>query len=220
MITKTIQLYEYMELGGDAKEKAKQWYLNDPFRSEQLTDDFKESFLKYFFPDSELDVEWSLNSCQGDGVNICGTLRLMNILDYIEKWNSDEHSLYGGAIDPRGLFTPKEVKKLRFYVGYMHNSTVSMELPRNRRYTYCCAGQAEFAVDLIDDLEYWNLRDIDKKLIERFEKICIDVIQNLCGEMEDFGYKYLYEVEDEEIQEACEANEWYFTTSGKFETAV
>lgn len=219
MVIKTIRLYEYKELSDTAKEKVKQWYLDDSSRSEQLTDDFKESYLKYFFPSSDLNVEWSLNSCQGDGVNICGTLYLMDVLDYIEKWNPDEHSLYAGAVDPSERLTFKEIKRLRFYIGYVHNSVTSVELPKNFRYTYCRADQAEFAADLIDQLEYWNLRDIDSRLIERFEGICISIIQNLCGEMEDYGYRFLYEVDDEEIQEVCEANEWYFTENGKFEIA-
>lgn len=219
MVTKVIQLYEFKELSDSAKEKAKQWYLNDPFRSQQLTEDFKESYLKCFFPNSELDVEWSLSSCQGDGVNICGSLKLSDILDYIEKWNPDEHSLYAGAKNPRGTLTDKEIKRLRFYLEYPHNSVKLMDLSHNRRYTYCCANQAEFAVDMVDDLKYWNVRNIDKKLLERFENLCIGIVKNLCAEMEHFGYKYLYEVEDEEVQESCEANEWYFTSEGKFETA-
>lgn len=31
--TKTTKVYEYMELSDDAKENAKQWYLNDDSRS-------------------------------------------------------------------------------------------------------------------------------------------------------------------------------------------
>lgn len=219
MLAKTIQLYEFKELSESAKEEARQWYLNDPFRCEQLTDDFKESFLKYFFPNSKLDVEWSLSSCQGDGVNIFGNLEFSDVLNYIEKWNPFEHSIYQNARDPGAKLTDKEIKRLRFYTDNSHNSIATMELPRNRRYTYCCATQAEFAADMIDDLECWSVRDIDKKLIERFEELCISIMQDLCAEMEHFGYKYLYEVEDDEVQEECEANEWYFTSEGKFETA-
>lgn len=216
MIEKTIYLYEYKELNDEAREKVKQWYLNDAVRTMMLTDDFECVFLNYFFPDSNLKVEWSLNSCQGDGVNIYGDLRLSEVIRYIEKWNPDEHT-YKYVRDPRGTFTQKELRRLRFYVDYDHNDQDVMRLPGNRRYTYCVADQAEFAEDMIDVLDYWNLRDIDADLIRKFESACVDIVQNLCAEMEDYGYKYLYEVEDDEVEEACEANEWYFTAEGKLE---
>lgn len=81
------------------------------------------------------------------------------------------------------------------------------------------ASKAEFAVDMIDALEYWKIRDIDKALIYKFEKICIQIIKNMCAEMERYGYRYLYDADDDEVAETCEANEWYFTATGEFETA-
>ena len=59
--TKTTKVYEYMELSADAKENAKQWYLNDDPRSYELTDIFMED-IHEIFPNSKLEVQWSLNS--------------------------------------------------------------------------------------------------------------------------------------------------------------
>lgn len=214
MKTKTIILYDYNELSDEAKENVKQWYLDDPFRSDMLTEDFEESFLKYFFPRSNLKVQWSLNSCQGDGVNIYGTLNLNDVLNYIEKWNPDEHSICKYAFDPRELFTEKEQKRLAFY---REESGRDAELPHNWRYTYCIANQVDFAEDMIDDLD--GFRDVDADLIRQFEMAVVKIVDSLCDEMEDYGYKYLYEVDEEEIAEVCEANDWTFTADGKFEVA-
>ena len=44
MRKKTIWLYEYGELGDEAKERVKQWYLGDSTRSMLLTEDFENLF--------------------------------------------------------------------------------------------------------------------------------------------------------------------------------
>ena len=59
-----------------------------------------------------------------------------------------------------------------------------------------------------------NFKNIDKDLINRFQDETIEIIQGLCGEMENNGYDYLYNCEDEEIEEICQANEYYFDEDG------
>lgn len=216
---KIVPLYSYGELSDEAKERVKQWYINNPLRSEDLTDQFRESFVRYFFPNSKLDVEWSLNSCQGDGVNICGELQLLDVLDFIELWNPDEHREWH-TYCPLGEFTPKEIRRLRHYIGYDHQSVYTASLPSNQRYSYCVADcMGEFAEEMVGDLEYWEWRDIHKELVKRFQDVVIKIISGLCKEMESYGYDFLYEVSDEEVAEMCEANKWTFTADGKFEVA-
>lgn len=216
---KVVPLYSYSELSDEAKEQVKQWYIDDPLRSEDLTDQFKESFVRYFFPNSNLNVEWSLNSCRGDGVNICGELRLFYVLDYIERWNPNEHG-EGYTYCPLGEFTPKEISRLRHYIGYDHQNVHAVSLPSNRHYSYCVAGlMDEFVEDMIGDLKYWGWRNIDKELVNRFQYVVIKIITGLCKEMERYGYSFLYDVSNEEVAVACESNEWTFTADGKFEVA-
>ena len=106
--TKTTKVYEYMELSDDAKENAKQWYLNDDSRSYELTDIFMED-IHQIFPNSKLEVQWSLSSCQGDGVNIYGSVDLHDIF-----------SLPGSGRAPeldwiKGFLTEKEIRTMEFY---------------------------------------------------------------------------------------------------------
>lgn len=217
MITKEIKLYEYSELSDKAKEEVRQWFMNDPDRGMLLSDDFKHAFIEYFFPRSKLEVQWSLNSCQGDGVNIYGELDMYDMLAYVERWNPEEHSYFKWAIDPRDTLTDKEIERLCYY---RERSGQNIELCYNNRYSYCVAKRTDFATDMIADLEYLRVRDIDRQLIVRFqEAIVIPVIENLCEEMADYGYRYLYEIDDDEIAGTCLANDWYFTADGKFEVA-
>lgn len=72
---KEIKAYTFPELTGEAKEKAKEWYLNDETLSWELTNNY-ESDLSCIFPNSDLKVQWSLSYCQGDGVNIYGSVNM------------------------------------------------------------------------------------------------------------------------------------------------
>lgn len=217
MITKEIKLYEYGELSDKAKEHVRQWFMDDPDRGILLSDDFKHSFIKYFFPRSKLEVQWSLSYCQGDGVNIYGELDMYDMLAYIAKWNPEEHRYFKHALDPRDTLTDKEFERLCYY---RERSGQNIELDYNNRYCYCVSKRTDFATDMISDLEYLCVRDIDRQLIVRFqEAIVIPVIENLCDEMADYGYRFLYEISDEEIEDTCDANGWYFTDTGKFEVA-
>lgn len=212
-IFKTVG-YEYNELSSSAKEKAKQWYLEDDMRSDMLTEDFEEMFAKYFFKYSNFKVQWSLSSCQGDGVNIYGMLELIDIVDYIKNWNNNEHNL-NIAYDPTRIFTDKEFDKIKKHIE--ESSMLYTNIPSNNRYCYCIADQIEFATDMIEELEYnKEISDTDKELIYRFEKESINIMESLCKEMENYGYTYLYECSDEELEDVCNANSWYFDEEGNF----
>lgn len=215
MKKKTILLYEYGELCDEAKERVKQWYLGDSTRSMLLTEDFENIYLQYFFPRSELRVEWSLNSCQGDGVNIYGRLDLNDVLNCFQS-RGDGESDEWAWLDASALFTPKELRRLRYYREKTGRDAV---ITQNPRYSYCLADSIDFSDDWIEDLDWLNIRAIDKELIEKFQDATISVIEDLCREMESYGYKFLYEIDDRELDEICSANEWYFTQGGVFETA-
>ncbi len=80
---KEIKVFTFPELNGEAKEKAKEWYLNDETLSWELTDSY-ESDLSCIFPNSDLKVQWSLSYCQGDGVNIYGSVNMEDIFPFLK----------------------------------------------------------------------------------------------------------------------------------------
>lgn len=217
MKTFTVIGYEYNELSPEAQNCAEQWYLNDTSRSDFLADDFIESFARYFFPTSKLSIQWSLSSCQGDGVNMYGRIELNEVIDYIRNWKPEEHRVFGGShSDPRGLFTEEELAKLE---GYIERSGISSAtIPSNRRYTYCTAFQIEDFEEAMEEVLFPDEKKDPEAvaLLSRFKAVVTTVIENLCEEMERYGYSYLYEVDKEEMQESCLENEWYFDAMGNF----
>ena len=52
---KRIEAFHYEELSQDAKETAKNWFLNDEIRSELCTDNIMEE-VRTLFPKSELKI--------------------------------------------------------------------------------------------------------------------------------------------------------------------
>lgn len=193
-ITREYEVYEYKELCEKAKEKVKEWYLNGQ-EAYIFTDMCKED-LKNLFPNSELEVEYSLSYCQGDGFNIYGTICLDEVLEKI----ADQ-------------FTAKELKFFK-WVFNRYGSTFKMK--SNHRYCYCICSRNDFSEDILSNMEYEQMRGIPTATLEKFNKLVGEYLDNLCGEFEKNGYDYFYEISDEDLQEECEANDWVFTSDGEF----
>lgn len=195
-ITKTIELFEYTELNEKAKEKVKNDFINDYTRSDFLYDDIKQ-YLKDTFKNSELDVTFSLSYCQGDGLNIYGNL---NLYDFIDIWNA----------------TQKEKKTIEFYIDVAFSN---YRFEENNHYSYSCKFidkkyLNDTIEEFIENLEYNSIKNINTNIIKNFFNDMIDYFQNLDNEFENDGYNYLYNIEDEEIIETCNINEWLFTEDG------
>ena len=79
-ITKTIttMVYNFNELSDNAKEKVREQYLNG-----QDAEFFYEDSMTYInelFPNSKLDIQFSLGYCQGDGFNIYGEISFFDLM--------------------------------------------------------------------------------------------------------------------------------------------
>lgn len=203
-VTKEIKVFTYPELSEKAKERAKQWYLNDDYRCQELTDDF-ENDLSNIFPDSSLKVQWSLNSCQGDGINVYGSVNIEDLFTLPEKAPSFNWT--------KGYLTEKEIRILRFY---MKEYKEVIEIPVNRRYYYCMADDIDLAEDFQYELENMGIRDIKIEVLEKAERFVSQIFSQLCMEYEKRGYEYLYEISDEDMEINCEANDWCFLEDGSF----
>lgn len=190
--------YSYNELNNAAKEKVKKWYLDDPTRNELFYEDII-IFLKENFPRSDLKVCYSLSYCQGDGLNIYGKL---DLFDFLEKWDE---------ID--------ENKKIMNE--YLNNSNYTFTFEKNNHYCYSCKFvDRQYIGDTIDsfcdDLIFNGIKKINSDLIRKFYSDMIDYFENLDEQYKEYGYTYLYECDDDEVAECCEALDWYFTENGEF----
>lgn len=201
-ITATYNIYKYEELSESAKESVKGWYL--PMRNDDFCDYVKHD-IKRLFDNADVKVQYSLASCQGDGLNIYGEVSAEDIFDCLAK--SNEYTLLAKYAD---VMTDAEKDTILYYAGYCND----IELPYNHHYCYCLADRISFADDWFDSLEYEDYENIQIETIRKFEELVQDIFHTLCKYYENDGYEYLYEISDEEMQELCEANEWEFYIDG------
>ena len=189
--------YSYNELNDKAKEKVKEWYLNDPIRCDIFHDNVVE-FLHDEFPNSSLRVNFSLCYCQGDGFNIEGVL---DLCDFLDKWKADS--------------TQKEKMEL-----YLDNIDSRFTFRINDRYSYSCKFIDKEFIDgtiniIVEELECAEIEDVDIALIKDFYIAMLDYFEKLDKQFESKGYNYLYDCDDEEVEDICEANDYYFTEDGE-----
>lgn len=82
-ITNIFNVYRYAELSQAAKEKVREWYLEGQSNLSYIFTEDCENRLAELFPNSDLEVQYSLGYCQGDGFNIYGEIRLDELLEKI-----------------------------------------------------------------------------------------------------------------------------------------
>ncbi len=198
MITgiKVIRGYKFSELSRKAKDYAKESFLNEDIRNEDFYYLIKED-IHYLFPNSDLDIQYSLSSCQGDGFNIYGSLNLKDILS---------------MPDVKKVFTIKEMATILFYIN-KHTDTI--KLPKNKAYCYCIADRIDLVNDFMYELENQSLRNINNYILEKMENIVRKIITKLCSDCENQGYEYIYNISDEEFDEIAEHSEWIFYKNGE-----
>ena len=193
-ITRAYTVYEYKELNAEAKEKVREWYLKG--REAYIFTDMCVENLKSMFPNSELEVEYSLNYCQGDGFNIYGTIYLDEVLEKIAD-----------------KFTAKELK---FFEWAFNRYGRTFKMESNRHYCYCICSGNDFSEDILCDMEDDQMRGIPTETLEKFSKLVGEYLDGMCRDFEEEGYAYFYEVSDEDLREICEDNDWTFTEDGEF----
>lgn len=193
-ITRYIDVYEYSELDDNAKERAKNDYLSTCRESFIFTELCEEN-LAYLLPNSDLKVEYSLASCQGDGFNIYGTICLDDLLNKLSDKFTDE--------------------ELRFLSWAFNECSTMYKMPCNNRYCYCICDRHDYTEDIIYDLEWHSYRGIKYDVLEKFNKFAKEYMTELCSGFEKDGYDYFYEVDDDEMIEISDANEWFYTADGK-----
>lgn len=203
-VTVDYKVYKYNELTEEAKEKVKEWYLEtqDSYGfSEMVKED-----LNCLFGKNNLDVQYSLAYCQGDGFNIYGEIDAESILKCLENHNG------GTQLEKyENVLTDKEKKTILHYA----NECGKIKLPMNSRYCYSLADYIDVKDDWEYDLEmYSGYSNINVKALEKFETLVRDIFGTLCKSYEKEGYEYFYEIDDGDLEEMCEANGYEFLEDG------
>lgn len=194
-IIETTILYNFDELSSESKEKAKQ-NITEVYRDGNGYMEIVNEEINRLFPNSALKVQYSLNSCQGDGVNIYGRLNVYDMLNYLKE------NTYVNENEQRLM---DQMKGSAEYIG----------LPYNSRYSYCVVSQAAIA----DDLEFYlqeseNILMTEQRLRNMEERI-VYLLESLCGYFERIGYNWFCELDDDELKEIIETNEIEFFQDGR-----
>lgn len=197
-ITRIEKVYDFEELSESAKEHARERYLHIFHESYMFEEDCIEYIHTFFFPNSDLGIEFSLSSCQGDGLNIYGKMDIKDAVDFVmdECEKEGKHDF------------DKQIKR---FFNWLKTLDYTIELPKNPHYCYCYINNCNFAFDLIDNLEQDGYTSGNKKhfeMLEEFDGYFKTYIEKLCGELEQDGYNYFYGTDDldEEIIDCWESN--------------
>lgn len=178
-----IILYKYDELSDKAKDEAKENMrkdkVNDYVYCDILTEDLN-TLLKELFPNSDLEIQYSLNYCQGDGLNIYGKLNLNDMYNTLkDKLNIEEQK----------------------YIEFLLNEfDDTYKLDSNNHYCYCICDRQNVLEDIDYELEWNCYRDIKYDIIDKFNTLAKEHLCDLCSEWEEYGYKFLYEFTDDDLE--------------------
>ena len=200
-------IYTFDELSTKAKETAKQEFLETDMRVDDFRD-YLEEDLKNLFPNSLLRAQFSLNSCQGDGLNVYGMLNIEDLRDCILC------NVFGDLPDEYKNVLSEEDWKL--ICDYAEEADIrNIAIPMNMsRYNYSIAYQISFASEWLDRLDDAGIQNAED-LVSRFEKAVRNFFGYLNNYYEKAGYMYLTEISDEEFSDISSANEWEFYETGK-----
>ena len=206
--TITETFYNFDELSREAKDYAKTeyfYYFKDTY---MFYDGLKED-LRMLFPNSDLDIQFSFSSCQGDGLNIYGTVSKKDILNLIE---------YHDNIAPFleiSKYTEDEINELRENLYFTSNT---FGFTQNRYYTYSMKDYDRENIQY--EIDNWiefvsNKTPYHAHLIERFMNDLFSIVEQLNKQYEEAGDHYFYdEIEDCDFSEWCDANNYEFHEDG------
>lgn len=177
------EVFTYEELSTNAKEKVREHYKEETRASYIFSEICKDKLIEKF-PNSELEVQYSLSYCQGDGLNIYGELYLPDMLRLLEN-----------------ALTEKEIKTLEWY---FNNTKDTVDLRYNYRYNYCICNRHDYIADILDNAFYNEYSNIPIKFLKKINKLIQTHMTELCIELEAKGYQFFYEVDEDEIIQWCE----------------
>ena len=204
-VTTEYKIYKYNELSDEAKEKVKEWYLEGFHNTDLFTEDCENDLYNLFWENS-LHVQYALDYCHGDGFNIWGKISAESIFKCLENHNG------GTQLEQfENVLTDKEKRTILHYA----EECGEIKLPMNNLDAYSLADRIDIVDDWMFQLEVFGAyRDINEEVLEKFERLVRDIFGVLCEYYEEIGYEWFYEVDDEEVEEMCELNEYEFLEDG------
>lgn len=188
----SVPVYSYEELNQRARDRVRDFYLGS--LDSDVFEEYCAEYLKKRFPCSRLRIEYSLNYCQGDGLNIYGELNLIDAFSLVRN----------------GFSVAEQTEIAHLLVLYLGNYSMN----RNpSRYAYCVCDGHEYTENLIDQMEE-NHQCPPFSLLRKFDRLVQNLMAYCCRELENAGYDFFHGAEDSDIVDWCEANNFEFYADG------
>lgn len=180
-----IPVYKYEELTNTAKGVVKDDYLGNNRTTSELDIHITTELAEIGFYD--IDVTFSLAYCQGDGLSFIGKISCEDLfkIDYFKDRTDLSDEIIYNLKD-----TLDYVEIIRIDNRYTHYNTCK--------------------VVLNGDLTWMNDRDYC-----HFYDDITQYYQILCRRFERDGYRWFYEVDEEEVIKHCNDNNLEFTSDGR-----
>jgi hypothetical protein len=229
-ITQTSTVYKFNELNDKAKDNVRQWY------AENILDDWYDSVYEGAKMDGEErgfaieDIRFSGFWSQGDGASWTGSVYLPFFLEWVCTQSAYEplhHRIVPFIELMKDGWVEQRVDVTRTGFHYVHENTVvpgkidyealdgemydaehdDVEAENVLRSEGVLKGAS--VVGVAQGIDVHNLvSELDDALKEEVRAYCKEIYKRLNEE-----YDWL--VEDEQIEDACEANDWRFTEKGE-----
>lgn len=199
-VTREFTVYSFSELSEDAKGKVRANYLE----WNRCPEDFQDIMgynLTELFPDSNLELAFAVSFSQSDFMGIYGNLSLVDAVNIV-------------SIEFKNDFTEKEIRFLKWAVSE-YPQTIKLNGNNRKFRRYGIAWDSDLTSDLEYDLECNNIRDIRYNTLEKMEKAMTEIFEKVCRKYFEYAEKFFYEVEDSEVEEWAEANDYCFTENGE-----
>lgn len=198
-VTKSYDVYSYDELSDEAKEKVKKLFLKWRGEDSRIFTEVCEEALNDLFPNSDLNVQYSLSYSQGDGFNTYGTLNIKDLLNAdFSKYPLNDSGIT--ALANRDAILAACDKA----------DVYDIDLEENHSYGYSLADSLEVVPN--DDE---NLTDEDIALLSDLENFAREVMEAINSKFENDGYDYFYEMSEEEVRDMADASDYEFTEDGE-----
>lgn len=184
---KETAVYNFNELSEEAKQIAKQWWLEHQEPTLFSNDCLQQ--IEFDYGITELKIEFSLSYSQGDGLCMHG-----NVSTYNDKFCN---IITEGLTEQQKELFKEEIQSInfvKFNYHYSHSKTIHIEL------SY--------------DSEESITDEVNTIMQIVFQNVCNWYFKK-CKEFEIQGYAYFFEISDEDMNDCCEANDYEFTEEGK-----
>lgn len=193
-----VNVYTFTELSEGAKQTVREWWEKQRGDVSWEFSDWCNDDLKNMFFHSDLKVEYSLNYCQGDGLNVYGSLCLSDVVEHIkDKFTEDELAYFDKVFADYGD---------------------KFNMPSNNHYCYCICDRHDYIEDVVYDMECDGNDDINHDALNKLNENIQDYLTGYCKAWEQQGYEFFYpDIESDNdyyLISDCECNDWEFLEDG------